>query len=112
MGRKPERTKGVMKSKYANLDMLRRLRDQVAEPLVNFGLATYSDAINQILGNLSFTGVMFFFVHTCLVLMLSMSRSPTHHLTREFLVRRAFRIYPLCWFTVVVALLTGLTDHP
>ena len=107
-----------MKANYKNLDMLRSLAvlSVVAQHLwhqsVNFGFCAYDPGINQILGNLSFTGVMFFFVHTCLVLMLSMHRAPADHLGRDFLIRRAFRIYPLCWATILLALTTGLTDHP
>jgi peptidoglycan/LPS O-acetylase OafA/YrhL len=55
---------------------------------------------------------MFFFVHTCLVLMLSMHRTPATHRPRNFFIRRAFRIYPLCWATILLALTTGLTDQP
>jgi peptidoglycan/LPS O-acetylase OafA/YrhL len=77
----------------------------------SFHLCAYHPVILQFLDNLSFTGVMFFFVHTCLVLMLSMNRAPAFHRGRRFLVRRAFRIYPLCWTTILLALTTGLTDH-
>ncbi len=46
------------------------------------------------------TGVMFFFVHTSLVLMFSLQRSRD---TRSFYLRRAFRIYPLCIVAVMFA---------
>jgi len=45
-------------------------------------------------------GVMFFFVHTSLVLMYSLERSPD---ARSFYLRRAFRIYPLCMVAVTFA---------
>jgi peptidoglycan/LPS O-acetylase OafA/YrhL len=68
--------------------------------------------VSQFLRSCSITGVSFFFVHTCLVLMLSMHRAPGVHRARNFLVRRAFRIYPLCWAAISLALVTGLTDLP
>jgi peptidoglycan/LPS O-acetylase OafA/YrhL len=108
----------TMKTNYTNLDFLRSLAvlAVVAQHLwhqcVNFQFCAYDPSINQFLGNLSFTGVMFFFVHTCLVLMLSMHRAPAEHFARSFLIRRAFRIYPLCWVTILLALTTGLTDNP
>jgi peptidoglycan/LPS O-acetylase OafA/YrhL len=107
-----------MKTNYANLDMLRSLAvlSVVAQHLwhqcVNFHLCSYDAGVNQRLHNLSFTGVMFFFVHTCLVLMLSMDRMQARHRGRDFLIRRAFRIYPLCWATILLALASGLTDQP
>lgn len=57
-------------------------------------------------------GVMFFFVHTCTVLMLSLERlrteaSPTR-VCAAFYVRRLFRIYPLSIFAVVVVWLGSI----
>jgi peptidoglycan/LPS O-acetylase OafA/YrhL/glycosyltransferase involved in cell wall biosynthesis len=107
-----------VKSNYTNLDLLRSFAvlSVVAAHLwhgcVDFHLCAYSATTNQLLHNLSFTGVMFFFVHTCLVLMLSLHRAPAEHRTRRFLIRRAFRIYPLCWAAIFIAFLTGLTDLP
>ncbi|MGA2276293.1 MAG: acyltransferase [Terracidiphilus sp.] len=107
-----------MKTNYANLDVLRSLAvlSVVAAHWrvegVAFHLWAYDPGINQLLHNLSYTGVMFFFVHTCLVLMLSMHRAPAIHRGSSFLVRRAFRIYPLCWATIFLVLTTGLTDQP
>jgi peptidoglycan/LPS O-acetylase OafA/YrhL len=47
-------------------------------------------------------GVMLFFVLTSLVLMWSLERRPH---TLDFYIRRWFRIYPLAWAALVVALL-------
>ncbi len=105
-----------MKTNYTNLDLLRSFAvlSVVAAHLyslsASFHLCPSGPGIDQLFHNLSFTGVMFFFVHTCLVLMLSMHRAPTAHRGRSFLIRRAFRIYPLCWTTVLLALSTGLSD--
>jgi len=106
-----------MNSKYTNLDVLRSLA--VLSVVVQhfwrqcyfFHLIDFNPLINQIVGNISFTGVMFFFVHTCLVLMLSMQRSASPCLWRSFMIRRAFRIFPLCWATILLALSTGLSDQ-
>jgi peptidoglycan/LPS O-acetylase OafA/YrhL len=106
-----------MKSNYANLDLLRTLAvlsvvcSHIWKQCVAFHLIPYDRNIELLQHNLSFTGVMFFFVHTCLVLMLSMHRSPTAHLAQSFFIRRAFRIYPLCWATILLSLGTGLTDE-
>ena len=49
--------------------------------------------------------MLLFFVHTSLVLMYSMQRSPLRGgaLFRDFYIRRFFRIYPLSILTVLAA---------
>lgn len=107
-----------MKSNFTNLDILRSMAvlSVVAAHLYGQGVAfhlwAYSTTVNELLHNLSFTGVMFFFVHTCLVLMLSMERSLGPRFARRFYIRRFFRLYPLCWVAIILVLATGLTDHP
>ncbi len=60
--------------------------------------------------NLGVGGVLLFFVHTSLVLLLSMRRMKPRSLALSFYIRRAFRVYPLCWFCIALVLATGLTD--
>jgi peptidoglycan/LPS O-acetylase OafA/YrhL len=52
-------------------------------------------------------GVLIFFVHTTLVLMLSLRRlqAPVGNLFAEFYIRRVLRIYPLSIVTVLIAVL-------
>ena len=59
-------------------------------------------------------GVMVFFVHTSLVLMLSMDRMTIgrSQLFRSFYIRRLFRIYPLSIFTVVSVLVFSIPHLP
>jgi peptidoglycan/LPS O-acetylase OafA/YrhL len=89
-----------------NLDVLRSLAIifvVLSHLLLDRSLVGVGGYHTQTLGTL---GVLIFFVHTCLVLMLSLERQmkkkrngPT---TLLFLVARAFRIYPLSILVVVV----------
>ena len=57
-------------------------------------------------------GVLYFFVHTCLVLMLSLERQRAsqgnNRLFAPFMIRRCFRVYPLSMATVLVIAAFGL----
>jgi len=56
-------------------------------------------------------GVLVFFVHTALVLMLSMDRMGEQSIIGRFYVRRAARIYPLAIFCVLISYLLSLGSY-
>jgi peptidoglycan/LPS O-acetylase OafA/YrhL len=88
----------------ANLDFLRSAA--VLMVLVNHVTRHYHfDRFDDI----GLFGVLLFFVHTSLVLMYSMHRSPLtgFALVKDFYVRRFFRIYPLS----ILAVLTAVALH-
>lgn len=68
-----------------------------------FGITTIKGIDVNKIGRL---GVLFFFVHTCLVLMYSLERQDTKistiRLSVHFYIRRVFRIYPLSMAVVTV----------
>ena len=99
-----------MNSNLRNLDVLRAFAVLAVAGSHLFRYASNSPRFVVFFNNLGIGGVLFFFVHTTLVLFLSMERTKAVHLTWDFYIRRAFRIYPLCWACVIVVLGTGLTD--
>jgi peptidoglycan/LPS O-acetylase OafA/YrhL len=95
-----------------NLDVLRSLAISfvvISHLLLDKSLVNPGGYDTHILGTL---GVLIFFVHTCLVLMLSLDRQAnivgTNPTTVSFLVVRAFRIYPL---SIVVVVLLSLIER-
>jgi peptidoglycan/LPS O-acetylase OafA/YrhL len=99
-----------MRNGSTNLDLLR----SVAVLLVvasHLPIVLLSMAPSYHVGSMGLIGVLIFFVHTCLVLMMSLERQSerdgTRHRALHFFVRRAFRIYPLSIVTVLV--LAGVT---
>jgi peptidoglycan/LPS O-acetylase OafA/YrhL len=98
-----------------NLDFLRAY----AVLTVYFGHLLQTFHIEHIWGNLTIydfaqTGVVIFFVHTSLVLMLSMERLHLSYgkMSIVFYIRRAFRIYPLSIVTVLLMLALRAPGFP
>jgi peptidoglycan/LPS O-acetylase OafA/YrhL len=95
-----------MSDSSPNLDVLRSLAVifvVISHLLLDNSLLLIGRYHAQTLGTL---GVMIFFVHTCLVLMRSLERQDKLYrhrsLASSFLIRRAFRIYPMSIVLVVV----------
>ena len=93
-----------------NLDVLRAFAVLVVAGSHLYRYSGFAPRFAAFVDNLGVGGVLFFFVHTALVLLLSMQRMKTNKLTLSFYIRRAFRIYPLCWTCIILVLTTGLTD--
>lgn len=93
----------------ANLDLLR----SVAVGLVLIGHITGAMKLRGF-GDIGHLGVLLFFVHTALVLMLSMGRTGLAgcRLYISFMVRRAFRIYPLSVVIIVFFLAFHIPSAP
>lgn len=93
----------------ANLDMLR----STAVGLVFLGHLLGSMKIRG-LGDVGHFGVLLFFVHTSLVLMMSMGRLHLAgvQLYKVFLVRRLFRIYPLSILAVCTVVALRIPSAP
>ena len=101
-----------MNSPSPNLDLLRSLAIGfvvISHLLLDQSVIHPGGYDTHTLGTL---GVLMFFVHTCLVLMLSLERQVHTHrnnvTTLSFLVARAFRIYPL---SIVVIVLLSLIER-
>jgi peptidoglycan/LPS O-acetylase OafA/YrhL len=108
----PERLGSLDES--ANLDILRAAAviavyvNHACYTLGAYGTKWFSPA------TLGRAGVLFFFVHTSLVLMLSLRRSATNGRVHAlvFYVRRAFRIYPLSILCVLACLMFHIPQAP
>jgi peptidoglycan/LPS O-acetylase OafA/YrhL len=118
-GRNPvknRRIKMSAKTDSANLDFLRIF----AVLTVYFGHLLQLFHTDKLVGRLTIydlaqTGVLIFFVHTSLVLMLSLDRlriASARRLFAVFHIRRAFRIYPLSIATVVIMLAAHVPAFP
>jgi len=95
-----------------NLDVLRACAVLVVLAFHTVGFFNRGLASNLGLEQLGRLAVLFFFVHTCLVLMLSLERQTAkfglHNLHWIFMTRRAFRVYPLSIAVVLAVFLLGL----
>ena len=91
--------KAAVSTDVANLDILRA----VAVTLVLGNHLTVTLQVRG-LGSFGHLGVLLFFVHTALVLMMSMARSGLRGgaLYENFLIRRVFRMYPLSVLCVLL----------
>lgn len=103
---------GVPRLATTDLSVLDFLR-AVAVLLVlgaHFMEATRTESLWWFEERVGWMGVMLFFVHTSLVLMFSLERTPARGtaLLNNFYLRRAFRIYPLSITIVLVVLAFGI----
>jgi peptidoglycan/LPS O-acetylase OafA/YrhL len=104
-----------MRRDYANLDALRATA--VILVLVShivMASGHLDDPLMEAWGirDLAQMGVLMFFIHTSLVLMMSIERLKGQpHDVFRFYIRRVFRIYPLAVLTVLVALLFEIPPH-
>jgi peptidoglycan/LPS O-acetylase OafA/YrhL len=100
------------KSESTNLDLLRSVAVLCVffnHLLITFGFPWRGNG----LGALGRIGVLLFFIHTSLVLMMSLSRLERGEgsLVGRFYIRRAFRIYPLSILTVLLIVLLRIPEH-
>ena len=106
----PAEAAGVARD-LANLDFMRALAVLlvVADHVLETTGALVGRSFSPIDWYFGRLGVLMFFVHTSLVLMLSMDRSKARGTAffTSFYLRRAFRIYPLSIVTVLLVLAIG-----
>jgi peptidoglycan/LPS O-acetylase OafA/YrhL len=103
-------TTQAAKKELRNLDVLRAFAVLAVAGSHLYRYSVGPARFPTFVDNFGVGGVLFFFVHTALVLLMSMQRTRSNHLTLSFYIRRAFRIYPLCWTCIILVLATGLTD--
>jgi peptidoglycan/LPS O-acetylase OafA/YrhL len=102
----PKRPLMIRMPQSANLDLLRSIAVAfVVLSHLRYFLGWSHEAVYS-LETLGRQGVAIFFVHTTLVLLMSLER--TRETFGAFMVRRVFRIYPLACTVVVLTSLPGL----
>jgi len=114
-GRRRAAVQGKTPKEFANLDFLRAyavLSVYAGHVLQTFGITRVAGRVTMY--DIAQTGVLIFFVHTSLVLMLSMERLAAERprFFTAFYIRRIFRIYPLSIFTVTLMTLTCVPVFP
>lgn len=99
-----------MKSESANLNLLRAIA--VLCVIISHGIQLGGPFSKSSVDNIGTAGVLLFFVHTSLVLQMSLERQSgklgTDFLWSRFMVRRVFRIFPLSIVTVLVTVAFAL----
>jgi peptidoglycan/LPS O-acetylase OafA/YrhL len=100
-------TSGSANKSLHNLDVLRAIAVLLvlfahSVPVMNLVGENLAGTIESRLGRI---GVLFFFVHTSLVLMMSLEREQGRRWVSRFYLNRAFRIYPLSVLCVVLVVL-------
>lgn len=107
------RYEGVQKDNR-NLDLLRAAAVMlvlVSHLIMALGYLDHPFLKEWAIRDLAMMGVLMFFIHTSLVLMMSLDRLGDHNIVRRFYVRRAFRIYPLAIVTIAAALALKIPPH-
>jgi peptidoglycan/LPS O-acetylase OafA/YrhL len=99
---------------FPNLDLLRSVAVSVvllSHLVMSFDL--YDHPISKALAikELGMLGVLLFFIHTSLVLMMSLDRLGPVNLFQRFYIRRVFRIYPLAIAAIALALFFHIPPH-
>ena len=107
-----------LSSESRNLDLLRTAAVScvlAAHLVLSLISSPYPQSHNEWipeLYELGRVGVQIFFVHTSLVLLLSLERNQSPSLFRNFYIRRFFRIYPLSTACILIVLLLGIPYIP
>src|SRR5215813_4937057 len=103
-----------MHYKNPNLDLLRSVAVSlvfIAHLIMVLGYLDSPTMKVLALRQVAQLGVLMFFIHTSLVLMMSLERLSGGNVIQRFYVRRVFRIYPLAAVTIVFALALRIPPH-
>ena len=105
-----------MKQPHSNLNNLDVLRAVAVLSVIAAHLLRHVLGIQGTRGvtvdELGRFGVLVFFVHTSLVLMMSLDRTKSSRPMLDFYIRRVFRIYPLSVFAVLLAVILHIPSMP
>src|SRR6266851_923098 len=108
---KPDQTARPIATGLRNLDVLRAMAVLSvlfahSTAVMTFGSDALRSTVEVRIGRF---GVLLFFVHTALVLMMSMQRNSS---ISRFYIQRIFRIYPLSLFLVAMVLIFHIPPSP